>query len=712
LAYALFLKTRGKAENLEQAIAINQSVLEVWSKEAFPYGWALTHQNLASAYGSRLHGRKSENLDRAIEFCLCAMDAFTREAFPIEWATLKHNLASALLRRGDGGETAALEQALVVTDEALTIRTALAFPREHLETSHLRGQLLARLRRWPEASNTFAEARDTFLLLVGEGFDEAETSGLVETAGSLFAEAAFVAAELNEPEKAFVIACEGKARLLSTTLRLQNLDLPPEESLRVGTLRAAIRQQSRSLQSADGLERTRRLDQLAALRTELASLASMGDARTKRQPKLAQARAFCADGSVIALPVVTPAGGKLFLIMPVPESEPTLVIVDLPELTARRMNRLLKGTESGDATEPSGWLACFSRDVPAPERRKRLISSVDDLGEKLWSLLAGPLEKALAGHGVAADARLIFLPSAGFGLLPLGLAEEPGAGLRLLDKREIAYAPSLDALDRAAAADQRASLAAIINPTGDLIHAPAEAALVAAQFDDLSILDGKDATLANVLTSLQDKSHWHFCTHGTFDLDDARRSALSLKSGETLTVSDLIDAEGLGFPRLVVLSACETGLHEYERTPDEFIGFPGALISIGAHAVLGTLWPVNDAAATFLTGRFYELHRSQGLAPAAALRKAQLWLRSATRAELAALAEAAPSDLQSGFEADALRRLEAAVEDTAEQVRFLAPSQATSPTGRPPPGAARIDGEPFRPFAHPIYWGGYVVTGC
>ena len=187
------------------------------------------------------------------------------------------------------------------------------------------------------------------------------------------------------------------------------------------------------------------------------------------------------------------------------------------------------------------------------------------------------------------------------------------------------------------------SLAAIVNPTGDLIFAPIEGALVAAHFEaqTRTILDHASATPEAVLDALKGKTHWHFSTHGLFDFEEAQRSALVMKDGATLSVGSLLAADGLGQPRLVALSACETGLHEVDRMPDEFIGLTGAFMTIGARAVLATLWPVDDRATAFLVAKFYDGHLDEGLAPAAALRNAQLWLRSASRDELIRYALAA-----------------------------------------------------------------------
>jgi CHAT domain-containing protein len=53
--------------------------------------------------------------------------------------------------------------------------------------------------------------------------------------------------------------------------------------------------------------------------------------------------------------------------------------------------------------------------------------------------------------------------------------------------------------------------------------------------------------------------------------------------------------------------------------PPFFTGRPAVCLS--------TLWPVADDSTALLMAKFYELHMGDGLAPPAALRRAQVWLR-------------------------------------------------------------------------------------
>ena len=224
------------------------------------------------------------------------------------------------------------------------------------------------------------------------------------------------------------------------------------------------------------------------------------------------------------------------------------------------------------------------------------------------------------------------------------------------------------------------------------------------------MLAGTAATVDAVIAALKGKSHWHFAAHGTFSWTDARQSALLMHDAAPLSVGRLLETDDLGRPRLVVLSACETGLSDITSSPDEFIGLPGTFIALGAAGVLGTLWPVSDAATALLMAKFYDLHMEAGLDPPAALSRAQTWLRDATGDDLNGYAEVAA----------ARGRLQAAqLASIAEELKpgSLARSR-TAPlgpmtTGSNAAGARQTAAPrgPAYPYAHPYYWAGFIFTG-
>ena len=109
------------------------------------------------------------------------------------------------------------------------------------------------------------------------------------------------------------------------------------------------------------------------------------------------------------------------------------------------------------------------------------------------------------------------------------------------------------------------------------------------------------------------------------------------------------------------------------RVAGEYTGLAAALLRAGAPAVIATLWNVDDLASSLLMRRFYDGPVRRALPPDAALREAQLWLRSVTVAELATQ-EAGPK--------------------AAHRWRLLAGTPAETP------------------YASPYFWAGYILIGA
>jgi CHAT domain-containing protein len=257
-----------------------------------------------------------------------------------------------------------------------------------------------------------------------------------------------------------------------------------------------------------------------------------------------------------------------------------------------------------------------------------------------------------------------------------------------------------------------ATLAVVINPTGDLPHAENEGRLVASYFasDARAVLERNKATATAVLGALKGKTHWHFASHGTFSWLHARQSALIMRDMERLSVGRLLETEGLGRPRLVVLSACETGLYDLTDNADEFIGLPGAFTALGAAGVVGTLWPVSDAATALLIAKFYEFYLETKLPPPTALHRAQVWLRDATSNDLNAYVKttAAKGRLERRQVAEIEKELRNAV---AARSRSSATIERPGPAPDSKGKSASNAKQAARPYAHPFYWAGFAYTG-
>lgn len=706
LAAAYGARKQGdRSANRERALAHQEAALTVFARETHPVHWAQAQHNLGIAYTDRLVGDPAQNREQALHHFEQALTVFKRNTSPELWAQLQHNLGIAYAGRLKGGKADNRRKAIAAFEAALTVFTREGYPHDHLRTSRLLGSTLLEAGELQKASVVFDDARDTFLVLLGQGIEESETRALIADAGPLFSEAAFTAAQRGDGAHALQLANEGRARLLSVAMKLQSSALSEPDQRRLDALRGAIRAQKQTIAALQGSERADALGELARLRTETLELVKGGE-KSQTQAALDEARAIAASGGAVVIPVVTSFGGKL-LVMTKDGAAPDVAIIDLPELTTQRLSDVLVGPSDGP---PAGWLgAYFINYLDGDEAEKRWpewTSAIDNIGPELWSLFAGRLAAALTQRGIKPGARVAWLPSGWLGTLPLGLARDPAGSARLMDTYEIVYAPSLEALAAAQvsiATPVPPSLAAIINPTGDLPGTEKEGSIVASHFapDARTLLVRTAATPQAVLSALKGKTHWHFASHGGFSWQDARQSALLMHGGERLTVGQLLDADGLGRPRLVVLSACETGLYDITSSPDEFIGLPGSFTALGAAGVVGTLWPVSDAATALLMAKFYELHMDKGASPPAALRDAQHWLREATGQDLNAFAKVASA--QGRLHARHLSEIE---NELSGEGRARAYGSAGDPRTT---GASA--GAPARPYAHPYFWGGFIHTG-
>lgn len=128
---------------------------------------------------------------------------------------------------------------------------------------------------------------------------------------------------------------------------------------------------------------------------------------------------------------------------------------------------------------------------------------------------------------------------------------------------------------------------------------------------------------------------WHLACHGAAEPASIMDSRLYFVD-RPVTLDDLRRLLRPGRRRLAVLSACQTNLTG-STVPNEVVGLPSALLQIGFAGVIATAWAIDDLATTYLMTTFYELWAQRGVEPAVALNRAQLWLRTATRADLQAL---------------------------------------------------------------------------
>jgi tetratricopeptide (TPR) repeat protein len=281
----------------------------------------------------------------------------------------------------------------------------------------------------------------------------------------------------------------------------------------------------------------------------------------------------------------------------------------------------------------------------APFANKRLLIVADGA---LQYVTFGALPTA-AGRPLALSNEIISLPSASTLAV---LRREAAARPRAAEQVAVLADPVFDATDRRVAAETHGSGAAApadaaTAPPSDahvvsfdrLVSSREEARTIAALADrrhSVIALDF-DANRELVLSGrLESYRVVHFATHAILDSQHPEQSGLvlSLVDPHGRRVSGFLQLTDIYNVKLradlVVLSACQTALGKDIRG-EGLIGMTRAFMYAGTPRVIASLWEVPNRATTELMKRFYHHFLEDRMSPAAALRAAQIEIRSIPR---------------------------------------------------------------------------------
>jgi CHAT domain-containing protein len=168
----------------------------------------------------------------------------------------------------------------------------------------------------------------------------------------------------------------------------------------------------------------------------------------------------------------------------------------------------------------------------------------------------------------------------------------PWAALPALTGRAVTVAPSAGAWLRARAAPgPRAGGTLVVGGPG-LAAGPAELAAVAGRHEQVTVLQGRDATAARVMAALDGSALAHIAAHGTFRADSPLFSSLAMADGP-LTVHDLERLRRA--PYRLILPCCDSA-RLAPAGADELLGLTAALLPLGTAGIVASVGPVNDAA--------------------------------------------------------------------------------------------------------------------
>jgi CHAT domain-containing protein/tetratricopeptide (TPR) repeat protein len=634
------MRSPERVASQRQAIACYEEALRLLNGDEYPQELARVYGALGKAYGESPDMDPRERSRRQTECYRQALALLTPNTFPAEQRKIAQALGDAYLQQGDWDAAAyAYREAIVAHETLYQVAASRTSRLKELSQGtgafNSRAYALARLARYDEAVVQAEAGRSQIL------------------AEALARDRALLDRVSDEDRQAFNVARE---RIRSLEIQA----LAPDHS------------EARALAEISTALRSARLD-----------LAEVAARIRTTVPDFMPADLDCAAIAAAAAPnrplvyLITTSQGSLALVVPLGAT--TLApehVVWLDEFTSADLDALLVRRDSGE--EGGGYLAGqVSGDAEFLQHELDLALPL--LAERLVGALAHRLAKL--GFREAT-----FIPGGRLSLLPLHTA--------VFETHSVAYAPSARALQaaRQTAAD-RAGLAPVFLGIGNPLPNPqplpfarAEVETVAQLFAPQAsrVLSEHRATRAETQDNLPGATHLHFACHATFEVAEPLDSALSLSGRDELTLRDLLAGTlDLSSQRLAVLSACQTGITEFERVPDEVVGLPTGFLHAGIPGVVATLWPVNDQSTAVLVSEFYRLLLAERQDPATALARARGHLRDATARELAEWFE---------------RRYENS--GATDRAAYEATADLRS---HPDPAD--------RPYADPVYWAGFYYSG-
>lgn len=671
---------------LNAAIADYEAALEASPRDASPAFWAMVQQNRAVALAEL--GRIAHNADllrAAITGHEAALETRERNNNPGLWATTSHDLALSFLHLHRlTGDAAALERAIAAWDGALSVWTMEQAPDLYMAAASGLAQLLI-------AAGRIEDARARIDPALGEGLrhllglqNRAARERAIEQAAGLAELRSWIAVAVDrDGDQAIMWIERGRAQLLSLTLAAD-----PE--------RAFARDQ-------------------AALEELLSAIP---------------------DGGAAVVPIITSAGARVAVIPSGRTSVDASDFIDLPDLTREEMGLWLFGPV--DLPEQGGYVGAYENARFGWTRGAGDDGVIAATLGQVWHKLLGPIDLRLQALALSAGAPIVITPPGLLTLLPLWSAMPVFGEAPFGARWTVSLSPSLTALRaaRSRAASWEAKGApvralAVLDPASQgnarLPGAKLEGSALLAKIgaDRCRMLAGPDATAQAVLGALEGRTHLHLATHGSYAPFMPKQSAILLAGEQRLTLGALQEIDAVEDLRLVVLSACDSGLPGLDaRSVDEFISLPTGFVQAGAAAVIASHWPVRDDAAFFLTDRFYQIYLDeQGRArqsPAEALQSASLWLRDVTCGDLAASFEVARDGMGVPIEGTIDRSKACSpihprslgqamtTHFTPAEIDAIRANPAAYILPIPPDGT---DPAAFQPFAHPAFWAAFSITG-
>ncbi len=683
---ALLLLNRGDAGDVDQAREHLELALNHRSRERDPGNWAFTQLHLGMAYARADSGDRGANLRRAIRHTANARDGARSASQAPLLASAEHNLAaqqyqlSQLAGIAPAHQSELLDRAEASAMESVRLSPVGASPLRFGHAWFTIGKIrsaradqdgaiealkMALTALSADMGPTEAREASRRLIALAEERDDVDLAAdaaqhLIEAAASAisthshaddrmsehsksttdFRFAAHALVRAGRLEKAVTALELGRTRELGLLTLAESIDLGALSHLDPGLrveLENAIASFRADILGLEDRSASDRSERFARIRSALRQIPTFEKALDP--PTLDGIGKVAQPQRPLVYLGSAPGGSFAIIVDRTDDTGIEVEAIHAPDCDSQAIVRMAMMGLDADGTHV-GSAAYLAAQAHAPEHLDTAIAALSPLiGEQLLR----PLADSLAGRGASG---VTLVPAGLLGLMPLhAIAWRDPAGSQrcLIDDFDVTFAPSarlqLACMQRASRQDSDPiRFVGIANPlphSRPLNGAELEIELVEALVPAAQslVLKGAEATKERVLEVLPPATHVHFACHGGGGLlDPLLSAALSLSGEEELSA---LEVAGLEIPaRLVVASACETGVVQEYEAVDEALGLATAFVAAGAAGVISTLWEVDDFATALIVSRFYEELFLAKRPPAAALREAQLWLRDADEAEL------------------------------------------------------------------------------
>jgi CHAT domain-containing protein len=432
-------------------------------------------------------------------------------------------------------------------------------------------------------------------------------SGFFDAKQGIYQHAISLALQAQRPEEAFALSERSRSRTFldllgsQTVLSKGRTRTLVDEEVKLRTRLAEARAEAEDVQSGEDSQRARA--QVEALDRDYKAFLER-----VRKENLEQASLMSVEPVTLSeIQSLLPEGTTL-LEYHIGEGGITVWVVDRQHFTTVKL--------PGDSQS----LPTQVRELRGSITNRAPTSTVQ--AQALYERLLEPARSEIRGD------RLLIVPHGILHYLPFASLRSP-AGRWVVEEFAVSTLPSASVLryltDKGTGTATRALVVGNPDLGADLAlpWAEREARLVGQREPNATVLVGADATEAQVKKLADSVGLIHLATHGELNESDPLSSAVLLVPGGgedgRLEVREVF---GLDLhAKLVVLSACETGLGKLARG-DEVVGLQRAFLYAGTPAVITTLWKVDDKATYDLIRAFYSKLESAG--PVEALRQAQL----------------------------------------------------------------------------------------